>query len=423
MASPTTKTLNILIAGAGIAGPSLALLLTHAGHTCTIVERAPDFRSSGQQIDVDGEALKVLHHAAVSAACWSRRVADDGIKFVDEDGAVQAAFGASSEGASLVKELEIMRPDLAEVFYERTKGRVEYVFNERVSGVEQDGEGVRVEFAGGKDAGRFDVLVAADGLRSSTRRLAFGEENTKIVTFNQYAGYFSIPWTESDGSWSRWFNATSGRTVSTRPNVKTRTTGAYLCQITPDAEKVATMPPEEQKQEIASRFADVGWETPRILNHLSSEAGAQFYCQEVAQAHSTHLVCRRVALLGDAGYCPSPISGQGSSLALIGSYILAGCLATHADDVEKALQEYERMIRPFAGVAQNFPPGVPWIVNPQTAVGIKVLNTTLGVADLVVRSGIGGLVSKVLAPVAGLVGRKQPVLPEFPAIHIEGDGA
>lgn len=417
----TPKT--ILISGAGIAGPALALLLSNAGHNPTIVERSADFRAGGQQVDVAGEALKVLRALGIEEACFAHRVHDDGIRFVGADDYEYAAFAASSEAGSLVKELEIMRPDLAKVISEAcvVKG-LEVVFGEWVTGVKQDGNGVKVTFANGMKDRRFDVLVAADGLRSATRTLAFGDENTRIVTFNQYAGYFSIPWAESDGTWSRWYNVPGGRCICTRPNKTKGLTGAYLCQVTQDAEKVATMSIGEQKREIATRFDDAGWETERILKYLLDPEydSEKFYCQEVAQTKSEKLVTGRAALLGDAGYCPAPISGQGSSIALIGAYLLAGCIATH-EDVEVALREYEKTVRPFADSAQNLAPGVPWVVNPQTGWGIFALNQTLKVADTVAKSGVAGKVSGMLEPVGSwLGGGKELELPEFKAVHSQG---
>lgn len=421
----TTVPKSILIAGAGIAGPALALLLTNAGYTCTIVERAPDFRSSGQQIDVAGEGLKVIKHLGIEDACYANRVEDDGIKFVDVHDAVLASFAASKEAGSLVKELEILRPDLARVIFEagRERGGVEYLFGESVAAVKQDEKGVTVTFATSKKEQMFDILVAADGLRSHTRTLAFEDSNTTFVKFNQFAGYFSIPWAESDGTWSRWMNAPGGRCVSTRPNRKRGITSAYLCQITPDAERIATMPVGDAKKEITERFRGVGWETDRILSHLTNPDNEEkgFYCQEVAQSKSQRLVTGRVALLGDAGYCPSPISGQGSTLALVGAYILAGCISLHPNDIERGLREYEKQIRPFIDTAQNLPPGVPWIVNPQTGTGIAVLNQTLKVVGGVVNSGVAGMVGRVLTPLGSLLGGgKAPVLPDFPQIHARG---
>ena len=70
--------MDILIAGGGIAGPAVAFLLSSIGHKCTIVERAEDFRSSGQQIDVSGDGLKVVKRMGIQRAIWDKRVVDDG---------------------------------------------------------------------------------------------------------------------------------------------------------------------------------------------------------------------------------------------------------------------------------------------------------------------------------------------------------
>ena len=67
------------------------------------------------------------------------------------------------------------------------------------------------------------------------------------------------------------------------------------------------------------RLEDVEWEVPRILRELKSDRMVDFYAQEVAQVNTTNWVKGRVVLLGDAGYCPSPITGQGTTLAFIGA--------------------------------------------------------------------------------------------------------
>ena len=150
-----------------------------------------------------------------------------------------------------------------------------------------------------------------------------------------------------------------------------------------------------------------------IATHLGG-AGETFYLQEAAQVKSTSLVSGRVALLGDAGYCPSPLSGQGTTLALIGAYTLAGCIATYEDHRE-ALQEYEKQMRPFVDSIQSLPPGVLWIVNPQTATGIRLLNNALWIGDKIVNYGIAGAVSRITGWLPSF-GGKALVLAEYSAI-------
>ena len=404
---------NILISGAGNAGPSLAFFLTKAGHKCTIVERASNFRSSGQQVDVSGEGLTVVKRMSIFDAIIERRIENDGLKFVTADNEVLAAFPAGGAG-SLVKELEVLRPDIANIIYDETKEKVEYMVGDNITSVKQHDNGVRVHFAQSTDVKDFDLVVAADGLRSKTRELAFDARNTEIVSLNQYGGFFSIPWQESDGTWSSWYNASNRRCICLRPNKTKGITSDYLCQVTPDSTRVASMSTEEQREEILHLYRDAGWEAERVLEKLESE-NSDFYMAEAAQAKSASWSTGRVALLGDAGYCPSPVSGQGTTLALIGSYILAGCIATYPDHRE-ALVQYEKQMGRFVEAWQKLTPGTPWIVNPQTSFGIGVLNNALRVASLAMNSRIASALGKVSAPFQGLF-EKELRLPDFPALE------
>lgn len=300
-----TSSKRILIAGGGVAGPALALFLSRIGFECTIVERAPDFRSSGQQIDVTGEGVTVAQALGIEEAIRAQTVRDDGARFVEGDNKVIAEFPVEGGGLNLVREIEIMRSDLAQILYDRTRDKVHYVFDEQIVELSQREQRVLARFANSKEEKEFDIVIAADGLRSKTRGLAFDASNTNIVSLNQYAGFFSVPWEETDETWSRIYNATNGRVICLRPNKNAGKTGAYLCQVAKDSGKFADMSAEQQKQEVIETFKDAGWEMERMLKVLEGPIEDGFYLAESAQAKSASLANGRVALLGDAGYCKS----------------------------------------------------------------------------------------------------------------------
>lgn len=77
-----------------------------------------------------------------------------------------------------------------------------------------------------------------------------------------------------------------------------------------------------------------------------------FYSDAMAQIRMECWSRGRVALLGDAGYCASPLSGQGTSLALVGAYVLADALARAEGDHRAAYDQYKRRMRPFVAVNQ-----------------------------------------------------------------------
>lgn len=107
----------------------------------------------------------------------------------------------------------------------------------------------------------------------------------------------------------------------------------------------------QQQDALRTVYAGIGWEVPRLLE-LMPEA-TDWYFDVAAQVDLAQWARDRVVLVGDAAYCASPMSGQGSSLALIGAYVLAGELAAASGDHRAAFAEYDRMMRPFVTVNQQ----------------------------------------------------------------------
>lgn len=311
---------HILISGAGVAGPALAFFLTRCGHKCTIVERASQFRTSGQQIDISGNGLKVVKSMGLYRQAKEISCGEAGLRFVNAKDQTQAEFIAenSDDKFTFVKDIEIMRGALAELLQSVTENDTEYIFGNHITALREHDSGISVSFNEGPDRD-FDLVVAADGLGSKTRSLVFSKDEVKYNSLNQCLAFMSIPYEKQDGTWARWLAAPGRRCIFLRPRPNEGITGAYFGFIGPDSGKVGRASVDEQKTEFARLFEDVEWEVPRILRELKSDRMVDFYAQEVAQVNTTNWVKGRVVLLGDAGYCPSPITGQGTTLAFIGA--------------------------------------------------------------------------------------------------------
>ena len=392
--STQNRQTRVLISGAGIAGPALAILLNENGFKTTIVERASSLRTAGQQIDVTGPGLELIRYMGVDEAIRARTVGDEGIHFVDGNDKRIASFPVSSSTTSLVREIEIMRGDMADVFYQATKDQTEYIFGDRVTGLSESEKGITASFKNGANR-TFDLVVAADGLSSRTREVAFGSsKDAAVKNLSQWVALFLIPHSPEDGTWTRAYNAPEGRVVVLRPDVKRKRTSVYLCQGSDDmsiTEKIV----EEQRVIVQQTFAGAGWETERVLSHM--EHAEDFYVQQVAQVKMPSWHKGRTVLLGDAGYCPAPVSGLGTTMAIVGAYVLAGCLVTHEHDLPRALEQYEADMRPFVESAQKLPPGVPAIATPQSEWGVWALRRVLATVDTAMKvSQIKG-VSTVLS--------------------------
>jgi 2-polyprenyl-6-methoxyphenol hydroxylase-like FAD-dependent oxidoreductase len=119
-----------------------------------------------------------------------------------------------------------------------------------------------------------------------------------------------------------------------------------------------------QKRLVAEAFDGEGWEVPHMLDAMRQ--APDFYFDRVSQVHLDHWSSDRVVLLGDAGYCGSPMAGNGTSMALVGAYVLAGELAVAAGDYRVAFACYEREMRDYVTRCQKFARGGAGFLLPKS---------------------------------------------------------
>ncbi|WP_434390267.1 FAD-dependent monooxygenase [Melittangium boletus] len=394
---------SILIAGASIAGPVLAYWLRRYGMNPVVVERAPDLRLGGQTVDLRGAGKDVVYRMGLERQVHERTTREEGIHFLDESGQIRASLGADDFGGEgPIAGVEILRGELASMLYEHTRHETEYLFGDRVESLHQEDDKVQVRLLNGGER-TFDLVIAADGTRSKTRDLVFGA-GTELRFLGGYAAYFTIPRVDSDGTWARACALPDGRSVLLRPD-NLGTTRALLTYLSsnPGHDK---LDPRAQKDMLQRLFAHAGWETPRVLAEM--EHSPDFYLQGITQIRMPCWSRGRVAVVGDAAYAPSGVTGMGTTLALVGAYILAGELARYRDSHQAAFASYEALMRPYVTRTQHLPPGIPRLANPRTRLGIKVFHSVLRSAThpLVTRA-----LGKVLRPPADTL-----QLPDYSAL-------
>lgn len=382
MTTPESKT--VLISGASIAGPTLAFWLAKYGFTVTVVERAPGLRLGGQNIDVNGPAKHIARKMGIEEAIRAANTGELGLQLIGQDNQVAAAF--PKEGAiSGTQELEIIRGDLVSILYERTKQNVTYWFGDSITALEQQPHQVRVSFASGK-TDTFQFVIAADGIRSRTRRLMFGQEPI-FEYLGLYTAYLTIPRQLTDNDWWRWYTAVDRRIVMLRPDNQgtMRASVAFLAA----EQAYDNLSSAEQKQLLKDTLAGAGWETERIVNTLDEVSDVYF--DKVGQIKAPRWFDGRVGMIGDAAYCPTPLTGKGTTLAMVGAYLLAGELAASHQNYQAAFVAYEKRMRPYVEKVQKLPPGVPWLIYPRTQLGVSLLNTVASIVASKPIQGVFGL--------------------------------
>ncbi|HEY2748883.1 MAG TPA: FAD-dependent monooxygenase [Polyangia bacterium] len=337
---------DILISGASIAGPALALALRRHGYRPTIVERAPALRPGGYKVDIRGAAVRVLERMDLHDAVFSARTDMRGGSYVDDAGRAVVTLDGDLIGFRCDDDLEILRGELARILYERSRDEVEYSFGDSIAALAEDDDGVTVRFERGAPR-RFALVVGADGLHSNVRALAFADAAAHERPLGGYIAIFSVA-----NRWQldRWelIHRAPGRIVnvySTRGDERAK--ACFIFSSPPlafDRRDVA-----RQKALLAEAYAGVGWETPRLLAELPG--ADDFYFDSMTQIDLPRWSAGRVVLVGDAAYCPSPSSGQGTSLALVGAHVLAAELAAADGAHVAAFARYQSRMREF--VAHN----------------------------------------------------------------------
>ena len=415
--------LKVLVVGASIAGPSAAYWLARAGARVTVIERFPSLRTGGQNIDIRTAGVTVMRKLpGMEAAVRAKSTGIEGISFVRDDGRPFATLTATGnpDQQSLVSEFEIFRGDLAKILYDLTKDnkKIEYVFGEQVASMQQKDDGpVTVEFANGFPSSEYDLIVACDGATSRTRAIGLNcDVRDHITRLNSWAAYFSIEGDLLKGSKiGQGYSAVGGRFLAVGPD-PSGVSRVVMMGISPRDNRDATLPfrdaskqgDDALKRYIASQFEGVGWKSDEILRGMMKSD--DLYGSELVQVKVPSLYKGRFVMVGDAGYAAGP-TGTGTSLAMSGAYLLAGEVCKHKGDLAAGLRGYEERMRPIIDDMQKIPPGVPGLMAPQTAWGIKLRNTLFTGFSMVVAlsnkfSWISGLFSSSF-------GRDKYGLPEY----------
>jgi 2-polyprenyl-6-methoxyphenol hydroxylase-like FAD-dependent oxidoreductase len=360
---------NILVSGASVAGPVLAYWLARYGFRPVVVERAPEPRGGGYPIDVRGPAVTIADRMGIAGRLNQARVDTAAVTFVDAVGRRRSSIDSASMRAMRPsRDVELPRGDLVRILYEVTKDHVEYVFDDSIRTMDEDGEGVTVHFDRGAPR-RFDLVVGADGLHSIVRRLAFGEERR----FTYPLGY-CVAAADVD--------ATLGlRDQYVQYNAPGRMAGIYRYLDRATAIFVfahrdrGPLPfshgdTAAQKRMVTRAFPETTWDIPRLL--AQATAAPDFYFDAVSQIRMPSWSRGRAALVGDAAHAPALLTGQGTTLAMMGAYALAGELHAAGGDRVSAFARYEAVHRRPAARGQRMAWAGAAVLVPGSSWGIRV---------------------------------------------------
>jgi 2-polyprenyl-6-methoxyphenol hydroxylase-like FAD-dependent oxidoreductase len=361
---------SVLISGVGIAGPALAYWLLRAGLTPTLVERAHAPRTGGYIIDFWGAGYDIVERMDLLPDVLAAGYTVRQLRIVDRRGRRVGGFDARAfAAAARGRFTSLPRGALSAILYRSIEGRVDTLFGNSVSALQQEGDGVLVQFERGP-ARRFDLVIGADGVHSAVRRLAFGPEGHYEHAIGYTAAAFEAAGYQPRDTETYIVFGAPGRQVG-RFSMRGDRTVFLLVAADRQALDVASLDGPEQRAYLTARFAHLGWECREIIARLSD--CDQLYFDRVSQIRMSSWSTGRVALVGDAAWAPSLLAGQGSALAIIGAYVLAGEVAS-GGPLEAALARYEARLRPFMTRKQLAAASFAKTFAPKTRLGLAMRN-------------------------------------------------
>ncbi|HUC09310.1 MAG TPA: FAD-binding domain [Stellaceae bacterium] len=370
---------TVLISGAGIAGPTLAYWLCQSGFTPSLIERAPALRTGGYIMDFWGVGFDVAERMQLLPRL--RQVAHDvrALRIVDRRGRPVAGFGTARVGHVLRRRyFSILRGELVSQIHAALDGRIETLFGDGIRALHEDEAGIDVEFdhAAGR---RFDLVIGADGLHSAVRRLVFGPE----ARHETYLGYCAASFT-ADGYPHRDPDiyiayCEPGKQVA-RFSLRDGRTVFFLVFALDEKPAVDRHDSAGQRGIVDRLLAGAGWECREILRML--DRSGQLYFDAVSQIRLDAWHRGRIALIGDAAFCPSLLAGEGSSLAMASAYVLAGELQRASGDFRVAYPAYQGLLKRFIDRKQRQAAAFARKFAPRTGFGLAARNALSRLLDV-----------------------------------------
>ncbi len=328
---------RVLVSGASFAGLAAAWWMDKLGYAVTVIELAEGLRKGGTPVNIREGVIDVVRRMNLLERIIAESLPPRPVAFLDARG---EPLSQAQEEEEPEEEYEIERDALLDLLFNDVKDKVEFLFGDSIASLEESADDVAVTFRSGGTRS-FSLVLGCDGTHSAVRRMCFGDESCCVVFLKNYFSLTIVDKLLIEEDTSQMFSV-PGKTVML--NAYHGKTDIAFCFSSEEEIPYDRRKQEEQKRMIRERFDGQGWRTRELLDEMSH--CDDFYFDKLCQVRMQSWSKGRVALVGDAGYCPSPAAGMGGSMAILGAAALADALEKYPGDLSAAFQEYDACFRP-----------------------------------------------------------------------------
>ena len=362
---------KVLVSGASFAGLATAYWMTELGHEVTVVEIHPGLRTGGTAVDLRGNTVEIVKRMGIFEAIRANRMHLRRWEMKDADDRTERTLEIRAPGDPMPEdEFEIERNALLNILFETVRHRCEIVFGDRIADLNETPTGIDATFAKGAPR-TFDLVLGCDGMRSGVRKLWFGDAAQYTHFLEQYFSITIVDKLLIERDTAQMFNV-PGRAVML--NADKNSTDIIFAFVSEKEIPYDRRDEAQQREIIRAQLSGIGWRVEELLREV--DGSTSFYFDKLAQIRMPSWSKGRVALVGDAGYCPSPAAGMGGSLALDGAAALADAMRAHGNDHARAFRAYDAQLRPLIDQiqAEAVRTGLETLV-PRTEEAIRARNS------------------------------------------------
>jgi 2-polyprenyl-6-methoxyphenol hydroxylase-like FAD-dependent oxidoreductase len=367
--------MRIAINGIGIAGPTLAYWLRKFGHKPVLFEQSPTLRRGGYVVDFWGLGYEIAERMGIVPELRRDSYEMQTLRMVDARGHTNAKLDLAP-----IRELldgrfvSLARADLSAALLGACRG-IPAHFGRSIEAIDHIPRGCIARLSDGTSE-PFDLVIGADGLHSRIRGLEFQPRRVETALAAYVAAFRTRGYGRREDL-AYVSHTVPGQQVARVSLRDDETLVMLVCR----ADRIGIEPPQHQQKAALRRvFGEMRWEVPDLLDRM--DASEDFYFDRVSQIHMRRWWSRRVALVGDAAACPSLLAGEGSGLAMIEAYVLAGELQRHRRDFARAFASYEARLRDFVESKQRAALGFLGFFAPRSVLGLAARNLAVNALSL-----------------------------------------